>query len=54
MTLLLVEEGTDVFAVHVGTGGDDTITDFALTVDHLHFVAAEVTHTCALAAAATL
>ena len=48
-------EGTDgsveVFAVHVGTGGDDTITAFTLKEDHLHFVAGEVTHTCALAAA---
>ena len=49
-------EGTDgsveVFAVHVDAGGDDTITAFTLEEDHLHFVAGEVTHTCALAATA--
>ena len=47
-----VNGNVEVFAVHVGTGGDDTITAFTLKEDHLHFVAAEVTHSCALGAGA--
>jgi Ca2+-binding RTX toxin-like protein len=49
-TLNGTDGSVEVFAVHVGTGGDDTITAFTLKEDHLHFVAEEVTHTCALAA----
>ena len=44
----------EVFAVHANEGGgDDTITAFTLSEDHLHFVAAEVTHTCGLGATAS-
>ena len=36
-TLSGSDSSTDVFAVHTG-GGDDTITDFELGVDHVHFL----------------
>ena len=52
-TLNGTDGSVEVFAVHANEGGgDDTITAFTLREDHLHFVAAAVTHTCALGAAA--
>ena len=50
-TLNGTDGSVEVFAVHVNAG-DDTITAFTLKEDHLHFVAGEVTHTCALGAGA--
>ena len=47
-TLNGTDGSVEVFAVHVNEGGgDDMITAFTLREDHLHFVAAAVTHTCA-------